>query len=242
MSTEDIGGGMTSADVEAWRAANPEAKATQPAKSVEDGKTLDTMPGNILLAAVGAKTLYVGYPKKETPKAGDIVWLTSTTKISADGASRTIKVPVTVDQVGGNAPRAALNAEDLIAAGYRDDTNLVLRLKGSPHYLQRAVDRAATSDHLSQAEVDDMFLKTAPASRIRFHLSTPDELKANGYSVREAHNEITNAFASLKLSADLGRPSITDAIAFAKEQGVDLTKAKLSVQSAFSNAGAVRAA
>ncbi len=211
---------------------NPNDSKVVPAKVFG---TLDTMPGNILLAATGAKTLYIGYPPAEMPAKGSLVWLTSTAKIDENGTSKRIRIPVIVDSVGQNAPRSKLTAEELNAAGYRDDTNLELRLNQSPHYLQRAAEQAATRD-MPQAVVNKLFMDMAPASRIHFHLATPQELKELGASVSQAHEEITSAFAALNQSAKLeGRGGLQDAIAFAKETGIDLIREKLAVQTAYSN-------
>lgn len=204
---------------------------------------LDTMPGNALLALAGVKTLYVGHPPEITPQAGQFVWLTSTVKINEDGDSKTIRVPVIIDNVGELATRSKLTPEQYIAAGYRDDANMRWRVKKSPNYEARTLRKIGGLD-LDTSEVDSLYYDTAPSSRITFHVATPDELKSPyiiSPTVQEAHAAITDSFSALKVGKDLGRSSVLEAIDFAENQGVDLVKAKLALQTQYSNARGGRA-
>ncbi|PZP85695.1 MAG: hypothetical protein DI582_05120 [Azospirillum brasilense] len=244
MSTEDIGGGLSAAAVDAavaqggWEEAKPAPRKTPLAAT-----TLDTMPGNALLALTGVKTLYVGFPQDVTP--GQFAWVQTTAKVDADGCSKTIRVPVIIDGAAEKAPRAKLSAEELKAAGYTDEQGLAFRLKSAPHYIDRLAAHAGSTDPLTSADAQKLFFDTAPASRITFHVATPAELKALAAegsevpSVKEAYHAVKDAIADLRAAEQLGRQNITDAVDFAKAQGVDLTRAKLDVQNAYASEAAI---
>lgn len=207
--------------------------------------TLDTMPGNALLALTGVKTLYVGYPQPAQP--GQFAWLTSTVKVDETGTSKTVRVPVIIDRVDASAPRAALTTEEWKAAGYADEQGYKKRMESAaqykqrtaPNYLQQMVTQVGTADPLTVDQQRDLFMETAPASRIHFHLATPEELKtlaANGSkapSVNEAYAAVRDAITDLRAGEQLGRKNVVDAVAFAQSQGVDLTRAKLAAEARF---------
>lgn len=224
-------------DVAASNAEAPEATATSPSAKAAP-VALGTMLGNALLTIGGVKTLYVGYPVKGA-KAGQLAYVTSE-YTDIDGTVKPLQIPVVIDEVGANAPRGKLTKEQLKAAGYRSDEGIAQRVASAPDYFQRLVSSVSTHDSLHADDSMRGFIETAPASRISYHVATPEEVTALGGDLETESRNLERASRLLRLAMRDDKSSVVDALAFAKTElnitPTDLSSAKQSLIGSYERA------